>query len=570
MRISTKQLALVSASFAAFFAVGAAANAATCESLTSLTLPHAAVKSAESITTGHFTPPGDAYTPPGGAQGFTGLPPFCRVVVQSTPTSDSLINIEIWIPLGQAWNGKYEQLGCGGFCGTLSFGYFPLAKAVRRGYASAITDDGNQSGGGAAFALGHPEKVADYGYRALKEVTDKAKSIIAALAGKGPQRSYFNGCSDGGREALMEAERFPADFDGIIAGAPASDWTHIAAGMLANEQALLSDAASYIPPKKLTALSTAVLAQCRKQDAGAPDDTFLTDPMRCKFDPTVVQCASGQDADSCLTPAQVRAAKAIYSGARNSRTGQQISPGYMPGNEDDTGNWPMWLTGSTREATLTGIAVAPTLPLSPARGGMQEFYGDSLFADFVFQNPHFDFRTADIVAATATADQKVAKLINSTDPDLRPFARHGGKIIHYHGWEDAALPPLESVDYYRAVSAALGGAKDPTAASLKRLQAFYRLFMVPGMGHCAGGPGANEFGAFIDPPVVDADHDVMMALERWVEHGVAPDKIIATHYVDNNPTKGVQFQRPLCPFPQVGRYDGKGNPVDPTSFVCRD
>lgn len=570
MQVSAKRLLLAMTSLAAFHAAGAAANAATCESLTGLNLPHAAIKSAQSITDGRFTPPSNAYTPPGAGQGFVGLPPFCRVVVQSTPTSDSLINIEIWIPLGEAWNGKYEQLGCGGFCGTLNYGYFPLAKAVRRGYASAITDDGNQAGGDGRFALGHPEKITDYGYRALKETTDKAKSVIAALAGRGPQHSYFNGCSDGGREALMEAERFPKDFDGIIAGAPASDWTHIAAGMLANEQALLSDAASYIPPAKLPVLGRAVLDQCRKHDAGAPADTFLSDPTRCKFDPAAVQCPAGQDSDTCLTPAQVRAAKAIYTGPRDSQTGRQIAPGYTPGNEEDPGNWPIWITGSTREATLSGIDVAPTLPLSPARGGMQEFYADSLFANFVFQNPHFDFHTADVVTATAAADRTVAKSINSTDPDLRPFAQHGGKIIHYHGWEDAALPPLGSVNYYRQVSVALGGGKDAGAASYERVQEFYRLFMVPGMSHCAGGPGANEFGAFVDPPVIDADHDLMKALERWVEQGVAPEKIIATHYVDNNPGKGIQFQRPICPFPQVAHYDGKGNPADSNSFVCRD
>jgi hypothetical protein len=201
---------------------------------------------------------------------------------------------------------------------------------------------------------------------------------------------------------------------------------------------------------------------------------------------------------------------------------------------------------------------------------MQEFYADSLFANFVFQNSPFDFRTVDVITATAAADRTVAKLINSTDPDLRRYAQHGGKIIHYHGWEDAALPPLGSVNYYRDVNVALGGVSDASAASYKHFQKFYRLFMVPGMGHCGGGPGANQFGAFIDPPVVDADHDLMKALERWVEQGVAPEKIIATHYIDNNPTKGIQFQRPLCPYPQVAQYDGKGKAADANSFVCRN
>jgi hypothetical protein len=566
----TRIESLLALGIAALSVLAHPAGAATCESLTQLQLPHAKVVSSQPVTGGSFDPPGSGFAPPGAPQGLSGLPPLCRVVVQSTPTADSLINIEIWIPLGDAWNGKYEQLGCGGFCGTLQFGYFSLARAVRRGYASAITDDGNQSAGDGNFALGHPEKVIDFGYRALKETTDSAKAVIAALANHGPARSYFNGCSDGGREALMEAQRFPDDFDGIIVGAPANAWTHLVTGMAANEQALLADPASYLDSARLSVLSKAALARCGMHDGNAPGDAFINDPLRCKFDPAAVQCKSGQDPKSCLTPAQVRAAKSIYGGPHDPYTGKQIAPGFAPGNEDDPGNWPMWITGASREADLRDAYLPATLPIPTTRGALQQFYANSFFGNFVYQNPRFDFRTVDVVTAARAAESSAGKMLDSVDPDLTPFMRHGGKIIHYHGWDDSALAPKNSIEYYEQVRATLGKATHErrTARSYRQLQESYRLFMVPGMGHCAGGPGANELGAYIDPPTVDADHDLLKALERWVEQDIAPDKIIATHYQDGNPAKGVQFQRPLCPFPQTAHYDGRGDPTDAKSFSC--
>ena len=371
---------------------------------------------------------------------------------------------------------------------------------------------------------------------------------------------------------MIEAQRFPEDFDGIIVGAPANNWTRMFTGMVANEKALLSDPASYIPPAKLPILSKAVLAQCGKQDTGAPGDPFLSDPLHCRFDPASIQCATGQDSSNCLTPAQVRAAKAIYSGPHDPRTGKQIVPGFLPGNEDDSGNWPIWITGVSREANLSGNEKPPTLPLTLNRGGLQGFYGNSFFAYFVFQDPKFDFRTFDISTAVAVGVNGVGKVIDATDPDLRPFEHHGGKMIQYHGWADAALTPRNSVNYYNEVRAVLTGkaTSDPSSGSFKEIQEFYRLFMVPGMGHCAGGPGANQFGAYSDPPVVDADQDILKTLERWVEQGVAPEKIIATHFVNGNPASGIELQRPLCPFPQVAHYDGKGNPADANSFICRE
>jgi Tannase and feruloyl esterase len=534
------KLFLLSSFSIAAVCVGNAAFAQSCEGLMGVALPHATITAAQSITGGSFTPPGSATA-------LTGLPPFCRVAVTSTPTSDSLIKLELWIPLGASWNGRYEQLGCGGFCGSI--GYAGLAGAIRRGYAAAATDDGSQALGSGSFALGHPEKIVDFGYRALKETTDKSKTLIAAFTGESPRHSYFNGCSDGGREALMEAQRFPEDFDGIIVGAPANAWTHLFAGFVWNEQALLKDAASWIPPSLLPVLSKAALAQCSKQDPGVPGDLFLTAPSRCEFDPVSVQCKAGQDPSTCLSPSQVASARKIYDGPIDPVTGQSIFPGYEPGTESNFVNWPLWITGP---APVPGTS-------------LQAFFGNGFYSNFVFQNTSWDFRTFNFTSDLAFADNGVGQIINSIDPDLRPFRDHGAKMIHYHGWADSAIAPTNSIDYYNEVRDVVSD--NNGRGNYAQIQAFYRLFMVPGMAHCGGGDGPNAFGN-ATPPVIDADHDVLKALERWVEQGVAPDQIIATHYVNNNAASGIAFQRPLCPFPEVPRLVANGNPADADSFKC--
>lgn len=533
--------------------------ASSCTGLMNLSLPDAVITAAQSVTGGSFNTPPGCTTGSAGCTTNTGLPPFCRVAGTAKPTNDSIINFEVWIPTDASFNGKYEQLGCGGFCGSI--GYSGLANAITRGYASAATDDGSQAGGQPTFALGHPEKIVDFGYRALKETTDKSKAIIKTFAGKGPRVSYFNGCSDGGREALMEAQRYPDDFDGIIVGSPANFWTHLFAGFVWNEQALLDDAASYIPPSLLPVLSNAARAQCAGQDGGVKTDLFLNDPRDCHFDPASVQCVAGQDPTTCLSAAQVTAARKIYRGPYNPQTGELIFPGYEPGSEANPANWPDWIIGASRAADLSN-----TLAQGQA---LQQFFGNGFFADFVFQSPSFDFHTLNFTSDVDLADDELAATINSTNPDLGPFKAHGAKMIHYVGWADSAIAPINSVNYYNDVTAALSSEarRDHDGGSLEEIQEFYRLFMVPGMAHCGGGDGPNAFGNGVNAPVVDADHDLLKALERWVEQGVAPDKIIATHYVNNNPASGVQFQRPLCPFPQVARYK-VGDTTNAANFEC--
>jgi len=527
-----KPLLLAAAPVAALLLASAPAAAATsCEDLAQLVLPHATITAAQTVTGGSFTPPG-------ATTALTGLPDFCRVAGTATPTSDSIINFEVWIPLGAAWNGKYEQLGCGGFCGSI--GYNGRATAIRRGYAGAATDDGSQARGQPTFALGHPEKIIDFGYRALKETTDKSKAIIEAFSGGPPQRSYFAGCSDGGREALMEAQRFPDDFDGIIVGSPANAWTHLFSGFIWNEQALLASAASYIPASLLPVLSNAARAQCAGQDGGVATDLFLNDPRDCRFDPASVECMPGQDPTTCLSAAQVETARKIYSGPHDPRTGRLIFPGYEPGSEANPSNWRAWIVGATPGTAL------------------QQFFGNGFFTDFVFQDPNWDFHTFNFSTDVAFADEGVGMVVNSIDPDLTPFREHGGKMIHYVGWADSAIAPMNSVNYYNDVQRTVRG---------RDIHDFYRLFMVPGMAHCGGGDGPNAFGNGTNPPVIDADHDLLMALDHWVEDGVAPDEIIATHYVNNSPAAGVAFERPLCPYPEIAWFLG-GDATNAADFRC--
>ncbi len=515
----------VAAAAAALALAARPAAAASCSSLTGVSLPHATVTLAQSVPAGSFTAPN--------GQVFNNLPAFCRVAVVSAPSPDSHIGIEIWLP-ASTWNGRYEQSGNGGFAGAIP--YSSLAGALAGGYAAAGTDDGH-TGGTATFAPGHHQQVIDFGFRALKETTDSAKSMIAAFYdGARPSRSYFVGCSDGGREALMEAQRFPEDFDGISAGAPANDWTHLFTGFIWNEQALFPDPATQVLPiAKLPAIQRAALAQCDKLDG--IEDGLLNDPRQCRFDPAVIQCA-GAETNDCLTAAQVAAVRKVYAGPRNPRTGKLIFPGYEAGAEAAPGGWSAWITGSG-----TPILGAPSI---------QAFFGNQFFAYIVHEDPGLDYRTMNFDSDVSFADNTTAGTINSTDPDLSRFRARGGRLIQWHGWDDPAIAPRSSIGYFESVVARSGRGEH----ALRETQEFYRLFLAPGVLHCGGGPGPNVF-------------DTVSPLVQWVEHGVAPERIVATKYVGDNPAKGVAMTRPLCPFPQFAELKGHGSTTDAASFVCR-
>ena len=522
-----------------------------CEDLKRLRIAHVTI-TAELNTTTMFAlpvPPALAGSPP-----VINLPVYCRVAGQSTPSPTSKILFEVWLPLGTKYNGRYEQLGNGGFAGMVN--YYGLGEGIRRGFAAASTDDGNQVFNDATFANVSHDKIVDFGWRALNETTIAAKKIITAFYGSAPKYSYFFGCSDGGREAMQEAQRFPTDFDGIIAAAPANNWTHQFTALAYNTQAAYGHIAPFpavVPPALLAVLSADVRSQCAGHDGGLPGDLFLTDPRVCTIDWTLIQCPPGPPSSTCLSAAQVAAVKAINGGAKN--TAGQIYPGYELGSEDNPGTWQQWITGPW------GIGPFPTF-------GMQTYYGEEFFANFVYHVPVYNLMTLNMDTAVADADAQASD-VNAMNADLSPFRDHGGKLIQYVGWADPAVAPRDSIAFYETVRTTLGG-------TYADQQSFYRLFMAPGMGHCSGGPGPDAFGNDPNSPApagqVDADHDVLMALMRWRESGMAPEKIIATHYVADNPAGGaggIAFQRPLCPYPQVGRYDGTSlNKASASSFVC--
>jgi Tannase and feruloyl esterase len=511
-----------------------------CEKLAELHLGHATVTSAAVVPAGPL-PGRSEDRPPIVA------PERCVVKGVARPTSDSEISFEVWLPVA-GWNGKYEQVGNGGWAGSIPVG--SLVNAVQRGYAAAGTDDGHQNSGAgdATWAIGHPEKLIDFGWRAVHQTSVQAKAVIRAFYGRDPDYNYFFGCSDGGREALSEAQRFPEDFSGIIAGAPAYDWSHHFAGFIWNEQALLAEPGSAIPPAKAAVIQKAAVAACDSLDGVS--DGLVEDPRACRFDPAVLTC-QGADGPDCLTAPQVTALRKIYAGPKNPRTGKQIYPGYSPGAEGARGSWTGWILNT------------------PPESAIQFAFGNSYFGHAVFEDRDWDYRSLDYDSDVEFADHKAGVVISSNNPDLRSFRAHGGKLIQYHGWGDAAIAPLSSIEYYEKVTAFLAKYPDARSDASRPVQDFYRLFMVPGMGHCNSGIGPNHFGN--DGYTAgglrgDPQRDVLAALEQWVEKGQAPERLIGTGTAVDEPSK--TLTRPLCPYPLVVRYNGTGDPNQAASFSC--
>jgi feruloyl esterase len=501
--------------------------ATQCGSLKSLSLPNTAIQFAESAAATTMLGPG----------GFlVKTPAFCRVGGIIRPVSDSEIHFEVWLP-ETGWNGKFRGAGNGGFAGSIN--YSDMAAALRDGYATASTDTGHRANGiDADWALGHPEKIKDFGYRAIHEMTVKAKGVIQAFYGDAPRRSYFASCSNGGRQALMEAQRFPEDYDGILAGAPANYWTHLlTANFYASGKPMLENPASYIPKEKIPAIAKAVLAACDAADG--LKDGILSDPTSCHFDPATIVC-KGKETNDCLTPAQAASLKRIYEGARNS-DGGVIYPGYEPGGEDGGGGWSAWITGS-KPGQAAGVLFST---------GFQR--------NMVFSDASWTYKMTNLANALDASDTKMAATLNSTEANLKAFQAHGGKLIIYHGWADAAIPPLNAISYYGNVTKTMGE---------NSVNGFLRLYMLPGVQHCAGGPGPNYFGQAGVLKAGDAQHDVFTALVDWVEQGSTPSAIVATKYTKDDPAKGVDMMRPVCPYPQVAKYDGSGDMKQAASFVC--
>jgi feruloyl esterase len=480
------------------------AFAATCDSLKTLALTDTTVTMAQVVPAGQFSPPGGGGR---GANPYKELAEFCRVALTIKPTSDSDIKVEVWLPAA-GWNSKFQAVGNGGWAGSIS--YSAMADALRAGYATSSTDTGHVGGRG-TFALDHPEKLIDFAWRSEHEMTVKAKAVIQAFYGSGPRLSYWNGCSTGGRQGLKEAQKFPEDYDGIIAGAPANR----TAISLWIAHAVLKDPASYIPAAKYSIIHQAALNACDGRDG--LKDGLIDDPLKCDFDPKVLLCKAGDSAE-CLTGPQVEAAKKIYSPAVNPRTGQQLFSSLVPGTEL---GWSVQAAGPDPSANI---------------------YDQYRYV--VFKDPNWDWKTFNFDSDVVRGDLPENLVMNATDPNMKAFFARGGKILIYHGWSDPNVPAPNTIKYYNSVVDNLGGA-DKAANNI-------RLFLAPGMGHCSGGEGPNTF-------------DKVGPLERWVEQGKAPEMLEASHSTNGK----VDRTRPLCPYPQVARYKGAGSIDDAANFVCR-
>ncbi len=487
------------------------AHAADCAQLASLKLPHTQISVAETVAAGAFKLPAAAggAAPGGPPVDYTHLPAFCRVAGTLRPSSDSDIRFEVWMP-ESGWNGKFVGVGNGVWAGSIT--YSAMIEPLAMGYATAATDDGHQGNPlDAGFAAGHPEKLVDFGYRAPHEMTEAAKAVIAAFYASKPRRSLFVSCSTGGRQGLMEAYRYPNDYDGISSMAPANPMVALMVSSLWTGEATLKDAASRIPPQKFAFIHKAVVARCDATDG--VKDGIVSSPQQCHFDPGVLQCKSG-DGPDCLTGPQVAALRAIYQGPRNPRTGKPIFPGFEVGSE----------------------AMFPIQTMGPEPFGAAVSY----LRDLVFQDPHWDFRSFDYDKDVTRAQQVGSAVLDVPPTGLDAFLGGGHKLLLSHGLADGLIPTMSTVNFYGALTQHVG----PTQSQ------GVRLFLIPGMGHCAGGDGPFVFSA-------------ISTIDAWVGSGHAPERIIVS-----NPPGAPARTRPLCPYPQEAQYSGKGSTDDEKSFRC--
>jgi hypothetical protein len=516
---------LIARGFAAILLTsGSLLFAADCAGIRNLQLAETQVAVAETITSGVLEI--------ADAAPLRGLPAFCRVAGEIRPSPDSRIRFEVWLPV-QGWNGRLLGVGNGGFAGSIV--YSQMASYLKRGFAVAGTDAGHQAEStDASWAYGHPEKVKDFGWRAVHLTAERAKQILQAYYSKAADKSYFDACSDGGREALMEAQRFPDDYDGILAGAPASSWsTMVPLGALRLQQ-LVGDPAAYIPDRKLPAIQRASLAACDMLDG--VKDGVIGDPAQCRFDPQVLLC-KGDDALDCLTQPQIELLKALYAGF-GGENDKLLFPGYSMGDET---SWSEWIVGEDPTASL----------------GFRFFEN---YLRYMVGDPKVDPLTANVDGLVRQSKEKEAANLDATTPDLSRFAARGGKLILYHGWNDPAIPPANTVLYFEGVKKLMGSAK---------VEGFARLYMIPGMEHCIGGPGASLFGQYGTETVAGPRYGLFDSLENWVEKGSPLDSVIATKFeAGPDGTMKAAFTRPLCAYPKIARYSGTGDANDAANFAC--
>lgn len=501
----------------------AAPKACDPAALAALQLDNATITAATPIAAG-------SYTPPGSSSALADLPAFCRVQASARPSSDSLIHFEVWLPNTSAWNGKLVATGNGGYSPALS--YTDMAYALRQGYATLGGDTGHQSADPSdmLWGVGHPEKIRDWGTRSVHAITVPGKQIVKEMLGKAPRRAYYLGCSTGGHQAYAQVQQYPQDFDGVIAGAPGNNRTALNAEFLwrylANRESR-ANPALILTPAKAALITRAAVTACDGLDGVV--DGVIDDPRACTrehFDVASLQC-TGADSDTCLTAAQVQAAYKIYQGPRNPRTQEQIYPGQVVGSES---GWPSYWGGA-----------------EPVRADYWRYWA--------FNDPQWDWWSFDFDQDLATARERLGPLVDHVNPDISAFKAHGAKLLVYQGWNDPVVVATDTIAYYDQVKAAQG--------SQSAVDSFMRLFMVPGMGHCSGGVGATSIRSS-DATAADPERDVLAALDRWVEEGRAPERLIASGKVND-----VIRTRPLCPYPQRAVYVGTGSTDNADSFACR-
>jgi len=535
MRIGIRMARLMPVAVLLSYGVPAMARSMACEDLRGLKLAHTTITESVKV-------PAESFKDPAGPWPAEDLPERCQVKGVIRPSPDSDIKFELWMPTA-GWNHKLQGAGNGGFGGSLNY-QSGLVQSLQRGYAGVTTDTGHTAKTeDASWAIGHPQKIVDFAHRALHLTTVNAKAIVKAFYGEAQKHSYFASCSNGGRQALMLAQRYPDDYDGIIAGAPANDWTSLMLDFLWNQQALMKPGA-FIPPDRVPAIQAEVNRQCDALDGVT--DGIVAAPQSCHFKPEALLCQS-TETSACLTAPQIDSLRAIYQGMHVAHGDIQF-PGFTPGAE--VGGWGSWILGT-----------------KPGESAQAKF-GWGYVSAMVQQDPNWTVQQLDLERDAPRIIQQFGPLMNATNPDLSKFAARGGKLILFHGWADPAVPPLNTIRYFDSVGTKMG---EPRRAQ------FVRLFMVPGMQHCLGGPGPSIFGAHTaarQPP--DPDSDLAAAMERWVEGGPAPESVRAIKPKDllagafGSPKGGVERSALLCAYPKRAKWSGSGNGDDAANFSCVD
>ncbi|QUD90226.1 tannase/feruloyl esterase family alpha/beta hydrolase [Phenylobacterium montanum] len=506
--------------FGGLLAIASPAAAKDCAQMAGQALPQGKVTAATLVPAGGFKPAALPEAPPGvAATGFANLPAFCRIEATLKPSPDSDIKVEVWMP-ASGWNGKFVGIGNGGWAGSIS--YFQLGEPLSRGYAVAATDTGHVGNALTGdWAAGHPEKLIDFGYRAVHDMTVAAKAAVSDFYGSGPRMSLWNSCSTGGRQGLMEAFRFPEDYDAISAMAPANPMTGLMTQSLWTGYQAVRSPGAKLTLAKLAVAHKAYIAKCDDKDG--LKDGIASNPQACKFDPAVVQCKAGDAAD-CLTAEQVQTLRAVYGGVRDPKTGKRLLSGWPAGSE---------------------------LELSALMSGPEPFpIATSYMRALVFGSEKgWDFRSFDYGTDSARARDYGAKILDVDPRGLGPFFARGGKLLLSHGWTDGLIPANNTVAFYGTLS------KSITA---KQTQTQLRLFMIPGMNHCSGGEGPSSI-------------DTLAAIDQWASSSKAPDRLIAARLpgpLGAPEPKQPPMTRPLCAYPATDRYKGVGPADQADSFVC--